>query len=349
MKRKILYSLLIMAAVSFGMSAKAYASINGYIIKNGDITYQYGKQELVESFLDYTEGQDATLYTNFKENVQGRGIYLFYDEEGKFVDFKEIEEIFIQKTDSKENFNLDDELKRANKAETPALIENIKVDNKSIVKDLIIAKEGIEFDGAELLKDKYKKIYIKANNVSISNIETEGDIVVDPGVAGKVQLSNIKCKNIDILSGEEKGIQFDKVESISTKIKDGLEIEIQNKDEAQVPPVGGNTPSQGNDDNSSGEIDKAEQEAMLEKVQSDLNKAMSEISNEKEKEIVTRISNSINSIINDESYNFQSDVNQVKSLYNNLSENEKNEFQQIMLLNMDLESIYNLMTMYGLD
>ncbi len=348
MKRKILCSLLIMGAVSFGVSTKAYASINGYIIKNGDITYQYGKQELVESFLDYTEGQDATLYTNFKENVQGRGIYLFYDEEGKFVNFKEIEEIFIQKIDSKENFNLDDELKRANKAETPALIENIKVENKAIIKDLIIAKEGIEFDGAELLKDKYKKIYIKANNVSISNIETEGDIVVDPGIAGKVQLSNIKCKNIDILSGEEKGIQFNKVESSSTKIKDGLEIEIQNQDEAQVPPVEENTPSQGGGSSTSGGI-SPQQEAMLKKAQSDLSKAMSKISNEKEKEIVTRISNSINSIINDESYNFQSDINQVKSLYNNLSENEKNEFEQIMLENVNLENIYLLMTMYGLD
>lgn len=344
MKRKILYSLLIMGAVSFGVSTKAYASINGYIIKNGDITYQYGKQELVESFLDYTEGQDATLYTNFKENVQGRGIYLFYDEEGKFVNFKEIEEIFIQKTDSKEKFNLDDELKRANKAETPALIENIKVENKAIIKDLIIAKEGIEFDGAELLKDKYKKIYIKANNVSISNIETEGDVVVDPGIAGKVQLSNIKCKNIDILSGEEKGIQFNKVESASTKIKDGLEIEIQNQDEAQVPPVEENTPSQGG-----GSTISPQQETRLKKAQSDLNKAMSKISNKKEKEIVTRISNSINSIINDESYNFQSDINQVKSLYNNLSENEKNEFEQIMLENVNLENIYLLMTMYGLD
>ncbi|MEL7598226.1 MAG: hypothetical protein AAGU01_08505 [Clostridiaceae bacterium] len=349
MKRKILCSLLIMAAVSFGISAKAYAAVNGYIIKNGDITYQYGKQELVESFLDYTEGQDATLYTNFKENVQGRGIYLFYDDEGKYVDFKEIEEAFIQKTDSKENFDLNDEIKKANKADAPALIENIKVESKSIVKDLIIAKEGMEFDGAELLKDKYKKIYIKANNVSISNIETEGDIVVDPGIAGKVQLSNIKCKNIDILSGEEKGIQFDKVESTSTKIKDGLEIEIQNKDEVQVPPVGGNTPSQGNGDNSSGEIDKAEQEAMLKKAQSDLNTAMSKISNEKEKEIVSRISNSINSIVNDESYNFQSDIDQVKSLYNNLSTEEKNEFQQVMLENVNLENVYKLMTMYGLD
>jgi hypothetical protein len=194
---------------------------------------------------------------------------------------------------------LDDELKRANKAETPALIENIKVDNKSIVKDLIIAKEGMEFDGAELLKDKYKKIYIKANNVFISNIETEGDIVVDPGVAGKVQLSNIKCKNIDILSGEEKGIQFNKVESISTKIKDGLEIEIQNKDEAQVPPVEENTSSQGGGSTSSGAI-SSQQEAMLKKAQSDLSKVMSKISNEKEKEIVSRISNSINSIISDE-------------------------------------------------
>jgi hypothetical protein len=48
-------------------------------------------------------------------------------------------------------------------------------------------------------------------------------------------------------------------------------------------------------------------------------------------------------------YNFQSDINQVKSLYNNLSENEKNEFQQIMLENVNLENIYKLMTMYGLD
>lgn len=343
MKRKILCSLLIMAAVSFGITAKAYAGVNGYIIKNGDITYQYSKQELIEAFLDYSEGQDATLYRDFKDNIQGRGIYLFHDSEGKYVDFKEIEQAFIEKTDSKENFDLDDEMKRANKAEAPALIENIKTENKSIVKDLIIAKEGMEFDGAELLKDKYKKIYIKANNVCLLNMDIEGDIVVDPGTEGKVQLSNIKCRNIDILSGEEKGIQFNKVQSISTKIKDGLKIEIQNEDEAQVPPA------QGDGNNSSGGIDKAEQEAMLKKAQSDLNKAMSKISNEKEKEIVRRISNSINSIINDENYNFQSDINQVKSLYNNLSENEKKEFQQMMLLNLDLESIYKLMTMYGLD
>lgn len=349
MKRRILCSLLIMIGITFGITVKAYAGVDGYIIKNGDITYQYNKQELIEAFLDYTEGQDASLYRNFKENVQGRGIYLFYDDEGKYVDFKEIEEAFIEKTSSKENFDLDSEIKKANKVESPALIENIKIENKSIVKDLIIAKEAMEFNGDELLKNKYKKIYIKANNVCLSNMDIEGDIVLDPGTAGKVQLSNIKCRNIDILSGEEKGIQFNKVQSISTKIKDGLKIEIQNKDEVQVPPVDGNTPSQGNGDNSSGGIDKAQQEAMLKKAQNDLNKAMSKISNEKEKEIVRRISNSIDLIVNDENYNFQSDVNQVKSLYNNLSEKEKKEFQLIMLQNVNLENMYQLMSMYGLD
>lgn len=110
MKTKALCALAIAGVVSLGMGMKAYAKTDAYLVKDSskNVVYEFDKDELVESFLNSKNGEDATLYDEYMRIFSKNGMYAFHDDTKKYVDYKDVEDAFLNAKDNGKSFNLDE-------------------------------------------------------------------------------------------------------------------------------------------------------------------------------------------------------------------------------------------------
>lgn len=354
MKKIFLKSLILTALISTVLSIRAFAAVDGYVLKdNTEIVYQYDLKELKDSLINNTLGSKDPLFNEFEAKLNTAKLDLIHDSEGKYVSYEEVKAILLNKTLNNEKFDLDNEVKNSKASEVPAIIETIKKENGSIAKELLVLKEGAVIEGNKIVKDKYKTIHIKANNVTLSNLDMSGEIIIDPGSLGKVTIENVKCGNVNILSGDKKGIVFNKVESKEVKIDDKLGIEVQYKDK-NSGTTGGSTGSGGSSGGSVGGggnsgTDEINKKNMLTKARSELNQILSLVQTDKEKQVVTKIIDGITKAANDSSYDYATDVEETKALYNTLTANEKADLKDKIMKNVDILNLYALMSSYGLE
>ncbi|KEI03204.1 hypothetical protein [Clostridium botulinum] len=120
MKTKALVTFAIVGVVSLGIGVKAYAKTDAYLVKdNGkNIVYEFNKDELVGSFLNSKSGEDCTLYNEYMKIFSRNGLYAFHDNTKKYVDYKEVEEAFLDCKNSGKGFNLDDFTEKKGKSMT---------------------------------------------------------------------------------------------------------------------------------------------------------------------------------------------------------------------------------------
>ncbi|KGM99962.1 hypothetical protein IRP63_09965 [Clostridium botulinum] len=120
MKIKALVTFAIVGVVSLGIGVKAYAKTDAYLVKdNGkNIVYEFNKDELVGSFLNSKSGEDCTLYNEYMKIFSRNGLYAFHDNTKKYVDYKEVEEAFLDCKNSGKGFNLDDFTEKKGKSMT---------------------------------------------------------------------------------------------------------------------------------------------------------------------------------------------------------------------------------------
>ncbi len=84
-----------------------------------------------------------------------------------------------------------------------------------------------------------KDIYIKADKVTLRNLNVVGNIIVDPGKDGTAALENVTAKTIKVLSGAENSIHLkdviaEKIEAASKDSKVRIEIQGTTKIETTV-------------------------------------------------------------------------------------------------------------------
>jgi len=350
MKKRLIKLLILTLFISTSVSIKAYGIVDGYLIKdNADSIYQFNLKELKNSLISNTLGNKDLLFEEFKTRLNSGKMHLLYDSEGKYVSYDEVRTILINKTLNNEKFDLDNEMKNSKASEVPAIIETIKKENNILTRDLAILKDGTTVEGSKISKDKYKSIFVRANNVTLSNLDILGEIFVDPGNLGKVKIDSVKCGKVNILSGDKKGIIFNKVESKEVKIDEKLGIEIQYEDKQPGgSTAGGAIGSQPGNSGNTG-IDEAEKQAMLEKAKSELEYLYLQVNTENEKKVVNKIKVSIISAIENPSYNYENDMNEAKAIYSTLTEEEESDIEQKVLDYLNLGNIYKLADAYGID
>ncbi|KGM93793.1 hypothetical protein FDC62_04410 [Clostridium botulinum] len=137
MKIKALVTFAIVGVVSLGIGVKAYAKTDAYLVKdNGkNIIYEFNKDELVGSFLNSKSGEDCTLYNEYMKIFSRNGLYAFHDNTKKYVDYKEVEEAFLDCKNSGKGFNLDDFTEKKGKSMTgmPKKVTKVTVPGGKVV------------------------------------------------------------------------------------------------------------------------------------------------------------------------------------------------------------------------
>lgn len=351
MKKSLIKLFMLTLFISASASMKAYAITDGYLIKDtSDSIYQYNLTELKNSLINNTLGNKDLLFKDFKTRLNVGKMHLIYDTEGKYVSYDEVKAVLIDKTLNNEKFDLDNEVKNSKASEAPAIIEIIEKEDNTLARDLIILKEGTIIEGSKITKDKYRSIHIKADDVTLSNLDMSGEIIIDPGSLGKVRIDNVKCGIMNILSGDKKGIVFNKVEIKEVKINEKLGIEIiyEDKKPSESTSGGGATGGQsGNGGNSS--VTESEKQTMLAKAKNQLDNLYSKVNTDNEKAVINKIKVSIVSAIESPNYNYENDMNDAIDLYSKLTTAEKSDIKSKMWDYLDFGNIYKLANAYGID
>ncbi|OPJ65241.1 Ig-like domain-containing protein [Clostridium oryzae] len=87
--------------------------------------------------------------------------------------------------------------------------EKIQKDKENSGPVAVLETTNISKSGSVVSKVDFKKdLYIKADDVTLNNVEVEGTIFIDPGKNGTVVLNNVSAGDIKILSGGENGIHL---------------------------------------------------------------------------------------------------------------------------------------------
>ena len=345
MKKNIIKAVILVATIITGISVEAYAKVDGYLLKDDTNTiYNYNFKELKDSLINNALGNNDPLFSEFETNLKRGQFYLLHDSDGKYVSYEVIKKVLIEKTLNQENFDLETEVRSAKTEETPEVIENIRKENNQVIKELVILKEGTVLDGSNIVKDKYKKVIISVNNVTISNLDITGDIILNPGNLGKVKIDNVKCNLINILSGDKKGIVFNKVESKEVKIDKNLDIEVQNNSGGST----GNSGTQPGNNNLPNQEETLKQ-ASLTQAKAEIDSLISNISNASQRQILQQISSGISQAMADKDYDFTSNMTSALNSFKSLELGDQISLFTKMYEEVDLENINKLMDFYNID
>ncbi|QCX34357.1 hypothetical protein FDN13_11950 [Caloramator sp. E03] len=85
----------------------------------------------------------------------------------------------------------------------------------------------------------------------------------------------------------------------------------------------------------------------LAEVSSQINGAILEVKTSKEKEILKNIQRVISEVSKNPSYPYKTEVDKVKSYYNNLSNEEKNRIKKAIINNVDIGNVLRLINIFG--
>lgn len=191
-KQKKVVSVLSTSAISglvasALMTSQAFAAVDAYTVKVGGDVYQYSKTELMESYLDSTEGTKAPLFEDFQAKLtEAKSVYAYHDDKNGYVT---AQSVFDKYLENEKNFNLDQftESKEAKVVEVPTV-------KKAVVKDGEIKYEDQNNNTGE--DDKVKVTSVSAINLKQLKIE----------FANKVTDSDLKkdVEDIDNYTLEDK-------------------------------------------------------------------------------------------------------------------------------------------------
>lgn len=235
-KIKIFFAAFMMLFFTIFISEKAYAEVEAYLVtdKETGITYNYSSKGLKDALIDSALGLDASLWTEFDEKSKKHSIHAIYHDSGKFVPYSKVEQEYIKRALENELFDLDIYVEK----EAPAA-EDIPVEFANFAKDKerVIA---IFKDDVVLKSDSGKKLviegdlYIAGNNTNLKDIVIKGSLVLSPGSKGKATIDGVAAEKIEILSGAENGIKFNKVEAKVLKVKEELKNPVTGMETSKI-------------------------------------------------------------------------------------------------------------------
>ncbi|MCY6370967.1 hypothetical protein [Clostridium ganghwense] len=133
---KVLATLAIAGCVALGMGAKANAKTDAYLIKDKSTgtVYEFDRQALVKSFMNYNINGSDALYDDYKRLFSKNGLYAFHDDTKKYVDYEEVKKAFMDANINNKAFSLDDftENKGATMTTVPKIVKDVTASNGKI-------------------------------------------------------------------------------------------------------------------------------------------------------------------------------------------------------------------------
>lgn len=221
---KALAFIIIALGISIKANIKAFAVVDYYDIedKSGQV-YEYDKEELIDGLITSKLGFKDLLFEDFNKKLSDGRIHSFHESSGKYVDYKRLKEILIHKSLSNEEFNLDEEAEKLNRADMPEDIERVVKIEEELSICPVKAKDNSQYKNIKSSKD----LYITGNNIVLEDANIDGTLFINPGIDGKSTLINVTASNIVILSGAKQGIVFKNVKSNLLTMSDEEVIRLE--------------------------------------------------------------------------------------------------------------------------
>lgn len=224
-KRKVFLTTFLGLLFTLVLSYTALAEVDSYVVadKKNNIVYNYNTNKLIDDFLNNKVGIKAPLWDDFNEKYSTNNFYAFHHNSGKFVPYGNIKEAFMNSALQNKIFDLEAYMKAKDtpvSKDIPGEFAKLLGDKAKIIG---VFKDNIILEGKSdkpLVIDS--DLYITGDNVSIKNIVVKGTIILSPGAKGKAVLENVSAEKIEVLSGAEDGIRFNKVTAKILKVKEDL-------------------------------------------------------------------------------------------------------------------------------
>lgn len=256
-KKKVFLTTFLGLLFTLILSYTVLAEVDSYVIadKKSSIVYNYNTNKLIDAFLNNKIGIKAPLWDDFNEKYSVNNFYAFHHDSGKFVPYDSIKEAFMNSASQNKSFDLEAYMKAKDapvSKDIPGEFAKLLGDKAKII--------GV-FKDNTILEGKSDKplvidsdLYIIGDNVNIKNIVVKGTMILSPGAKGKALLENVSAEKIEVLSGAEDGIRFNKVTAKILKVKEDLKnpvigLETSKIDETNYKRVDNSNGDSGNSGN----------------------------------------------------------------------------------------------------
>lgn len=137
MRKKVLMMLAIMGFVFVGIGQRAYANMDAYLIKDSseNIVYEFNKDELSKSFLNFKRNKKASLYEEYAKLFVSNNLFALHDDTQKYVDYKDVKQAFLNSKRSGKPFDVDNYTEKLGKAMTnmPKKIKKVTAPDNKVV------------------------------------------------------------------------------------------------------------------------------------------------------------------------------------------------------------------------
>ncbi|MCY6484500.1 Ig-like domain-containing protein [Clostridium aestuarii] len=149
------------------LTSQAFAAVDAYTVKVGENVYEYSKSELVQSFLDNSEGLEAPLYEDFSAKLaEGKGVHSYHDDKNGYVSFASVSDAFMN-AEGAFDMNAFTESEDAGVVEVPTV-------KKAVVKDGEVAynEEGQETETGDLVVKEVEALNAAQIKVTFNKVLT---------------------------------------------------------------------------------------------------------------------------------------------------------------------------------
>lgn len=97
-----------------------------------------------------------------------------------------------------------------------------------------LSKDNERFGDEKKTKDIKSDILVTGNNVNIININLDGNLILDPGEKGTVNIKNVKAKNIIVKSGDVNSIELSNVKADKLDIETNKNVAVKLYDNSNI-------------------------------------------------------------------------------------------------------------------
>lgn len=136
MKIKSLLAAVALSVVVLG-TGTAYAKTDAYVVKDTStsVIYEFDKQALTDSFMNYKINGTDPLYNEYNKVFSKFGLYAFHDSTGKYIDYNEVKDAFLEAKLNKQDFMLDNftENKGTKMTTIPKIIKQVVASGSGVV------------------------------------------------------------------------------------------------------------------------------------------------------------------------------------------------------------------------
>lgn len=177
-KKYLILTLLGIGIGSISNIVFVNAEVDAYLIKNTkeNSIYEYKLKDLKDAFILYKLNGSSTLYKDFHKNYSQYGLYALHDNSGKYIDYKEVDNVKNNSTE----FDINRYIESDN-CKAMGVLNNI---NTVVVKNGVISTgtkeynievENIDIEKGITSNDRFVKVVLKNKNPKKYTVNVLGE------------------------------------------------------------------------------------------------------------------------------------------------------------------------------